>query len=202
MRHSRFAILLLLPILLLLGSPSIQAQTDIAASAMGAFPSTTKGIYTQQNPADQAGVLLQLRHIWNPLYGYELAYSVNRANQHYTYVGPSPVVREPKTIRAYDHEVTGAWLVTLPLENFRPFALAGGGVNVFVPSAGQSGAQSDTKAVVIYGVGVDWSLFNQVGLRAQFRGNIYKAPDVATTFRPTDRLVHSAEPSIGIFIRF
>lgn len=198
----RFPLLFLLPILLLFGSFPARAQSDIAVSALGSFASTTQGIYTHQDPFEQAGVLLQLRHIWNPLFGYEIAYSFNRANQHYTYIGPSTSGPAPETVRAYDHQVTAAWVVSLPLENFRPFALAGGGVEIFEPAGGQSGTQSDSKAVGVYGVGLDWEALPHIGLRLQYRGNLYKAPDLAVIFPPTNQLVHSAEPSVGIFLRF
>jgi opacity protein-like surface antigen len=192
----------LLFIVILLAALPAKAQSDIAVSALGSFSSTTEGIYTHQNPFDQAGVLLQFRHIWNPLFGYELAYSASRANQHYTYIGPSTSGPLPQTVRAYNHEVTAAWVVSLPLDDFRPFALAGGGVDLFAPAGGQTATQNDEKAVIVYGVGLDWRVLSQLGLRFQYRGNLYKAPELSTTFRPTDQMVHSAEPSVGIVLRF
>lgn len=202
MKHRRFATPFLILVLALFSPIPAQAQSEIAVSAIGSFSSTTQGIYTHQDPFDQAGVLLQLRHIRNPLFGYEIAYSFKRANQHYTYVGPSTSGPAPQTIRAYDHEVSAAWVVSLPLESFRPFALAGGGVEIFEPAASQTGTQSDTKAVGIYGAGLDWEALPHIGLRIQFRGNLYKAPDLAMGFPATNQLVHNAEPSVGIFIRF
>jgi opacity protein-like surface antigen len=195
-------VLLLFMLLLLFGTLSAQAQSSLAVSAEGSFSSTTEAIYTRQNPFDQAGVLVELRHIWNPLFGYEVAYSVNRANQRYTYIGPSTTGPAPQTVRAYNHEISADWVVSLPLANFRPFALAGGGVQIFEPAGGQTGTQSDTKAVIVYGAGVDWEFMPHIGLRLQYRGNLYKAPDLAMVFPSTDQLVHNAQPSAGIFLRF
>lgn len=194
--------LLLFMLLLLFGSLSAHAQSSLAVSAEGSFPSTTEAIYTRQDPFNQAGALVELRHIWNPLFGYEVAYSVNHANQRYTYVGPSTTGPAPQTVRAYNHEISADWVVSLPLSSFRPFALAGGGVQMFVPAGGQTGTQSDTKAVIVYGAGVDWEVLPHIGLRLQYRGNLYKAPDLAMGFPSTDQLVQSAQPSAGIFLSF
>ena len=61
-----------------------QAENDVAASLYGAFSGTTTGNNVKQSPANQAGVLFELRHISNPLVGYEVTYSYNRANQSYS----------------------------------------------------------------------------------------------------------------------
>src|SRR5579863_5659290 len=59
------------------------AQTDVALSAFGAFSGTTNGNGTVQSPSNAAGGMIELRHIDNPLIGYEGTYSFNRANQVY-----------------------------------------------------------------------------------------------------------------------
>ncbi|MGA9583852.1 MAG: hypothetical protein WBQ95_00915, partial [Terracidiphilus sp.] len=66
------------------GAEAAQAQTDVALSLYGAFSGTTNGNGTTQSPANSAGGMIELRHIRNPLIGYEATYSYNRANQTYT----------------------------------------------------------------------------------------------------------------------
>ncbi|MCL5262977.1 MAG: outer membrane beta-barrel protein [Acidobacteria bacterium] len=211
MTQQRILPFFLLLVLLVFGISPVNAQNDIAVSALGSFSSSTTGFYTQQDPFDQAGVLVEFRHIWNPLYGYELAYSANRANQAYINVGPHPTLPctpfgcpypTRQNVRAYDHEVSADWVVSVPFASLRPFALAGGGVQMFEPMGGQMGTQSDNQAVFVYGAGLDWTLLPQFGLRFQYRGNLYKAPSLAVAFPATDKFTHSAEPVIGFFIRF
>ena len=54
-----------------LGNTAAFAQTDVAGSIYGAFNGTTNGDGTTQSPANAAGALLEVRHISNPLIGYE-----------------------------------------------------------------------------------------------------------------------------------
>ncbi|MFP5277057.1 MAG: hypothetical protein ACLGPM_08070 [Acidobacteriota bacterium] len=55
--------------------PMSRAQTDMAASIYGAFNGATNGNGIQQSPSNSAGILLELRHISNPLVGYEATQS-------------------------------------------------------------------------------------------------------------------------------
>jgi hypothetical protein len=66
------------------GSLLVWAQTDVAVSAYGAFNQSTSGNGTVQSPSNQAGFLIEARHIRNPLVGYEATYAYNRANQAYS----------------------------------------------------------------------------------------------------------------------
>lgn len=186
-----------------LAAAPVIAQTDIAASIYGAFSGTTNGNGVQQSPSNSAGGLFELRHISNPLVGYEATYSYNRANQVYSACcTPNDVIVRPAAVSANAHEVTGDWIVSLHAANLRPFALAGVGVLLNQPVSGQAGTTSSDKAVFVYGAGLDWGLLPHLGLRFQYRGNVYKAPDVTTAFSSTGAFTHTAEPMIGAYLRF
>ena len=192
-----------------LGAVLASAQTDVAVSVYGAFNGTTTGNGTTQSPANAAGGLIELRHISSPLFGYEATYAFNRANQSYSAnsyacpVGISPCnPPTPASISANAHEITGDWVVSLPLANLRPFALAGAGLLLDEPTSGQSNTSSATKAVFVYGAGVDWGLLPHLGLRLQYRGNLYKAPDLTSRFHSTGAFLHTAEPMVGAYFRF
>jgi opacity protein-like surface antigen len=126
-------------------------------------------------------------------------------------------------IPANAHETTGDWVASLKLANLRPFALAGGGVLLNVPATGTVTATqvscaindplcsettttittaTQTKAVFVYGAGLDWTALPHLGLRFQYRGNLYKAPDLATVFASTNTFTHNSEPMLGAFFRF
>jgi opacity protein-like surface antigen len=70
------------------------------------------------------------------------------------------------------------------------------------PTSGQVGSTSDTKAVYLYGAGLDWGVFPHIGLRFQYRGNLYKAPDLTALFTSTNAFTHTSEPMIGAYFRF
>jgi opacity protein-like surface antigen len=180
------------------------SRTDVAGSLYGAFSGTTSGNNTTQSPSNAAGGLLEVRHIVNPLIGYEGAYSFNRANQTYSYTIPVPCDAPgciPADVSANAHEITGDWVASLKIANVRPFALAGGGILFNEPSGGQTNTTSSTKPVFVYGAGLDWGLLPHIGLRLQYRGNLYKAPDLTTLYTSSGAFTHTAEPMIGVYFR-
>jgi opacity protein-like surface antigen len=172
------------------------AQTDVAASLYGAFTGTTTGNGVEQSPSNQAGFLIELRHIRNPVIGYEATYSYNRANQSYSELNGFST-----EVPANAHEVTGDWIASLRIANLRPFALAGVGALFNQPANSGPDVQSETKAVFVYGAGLDWRLVPHIGLRFQYRGNLYKAPDLTRLYTSTDAFTHTAEPMIGAYFR-
>jgi hypothetical protein len=169
-----------------------RSQSDIAASAYGAFTGTVEGNGIVQSPSNQAGGMLEVRHIVNPLVGFEIAYSFNRANQSYNFT----------SVKADAHEGSVDWVVSIPLLNFRPFVLAGAGAIYFHPDGAQPGALAQARAVYVYGGGIDWTIIPHFGLRGQYRGNLYHAPDLLAAASSTNAFAHTAEPMFGAYFRF
>lgn len=190
--------------MIFLGCSIAGAQTDVAANLYGAFNGTTNGNGTVQSPSNSAGGLLELRHIDNPLIGYEATYSYNRDNQVYKSAAGTACPPGGCTISAVSanaHELTGDWIVSLHGANLRPFALAGVGLLFNKPTGNQSNTSSSTKGVFVYGAGIDWGLLPHIGLRFQYRGNLYKAPNLTRLFTSTDAFTHTSEPMLGVYFR-
>lgn len=192
----------------LAGCAAAEAQTDVALSLYGAFNGTTNGNGIVQSPANAAGGILELRHISNPIMGYEATYSFNRANQVYapnhtcvTNLLPC-APPTPAAVSANAHEIAGDWIASLHIANLRPFALAGVGLLINQPSGGQANTSTSTKPAFIYGAGLDWGLVAHLGLRFQYRGNLYKAPDLTRLYTSSGAFTHTSEPMIGAYFRF
>jgi hypothetical protein len=183
----------------LAGGETARAQTDAALSLYGAFTGTTNANGTQQSPSNAPGVLLELRHLSNPLVGYELAYSFNRADQDYSF---SAIVPSIKNVKARANQVEANWVVSAGVFNLKAFALAGGGLKFFTSSSGQTGVRGETKPVFVYGAGLDYTVLPHLGLRFQYRGNLYRAPDLASAFSSTRNFARTSEPSLGAYVRF
>jgi opacity protein-like surface antigen len=202
------------------------AQIDAALSVYGSFGQSVSGNNTQQNPANQAGGLVELRRIKNPLVGYEATYAYNRNNQRFTNISSVCPVNDSScsisaaAISANAHEVTGDWIISLRGPTLRPFALAGGGVLLNMPTAGTvttttcgtvnplcsqsttaASTSTSTKGVFVYGAGIDWTLLPHLGLRFQYRGNVYKAADLTSSFSSTNAFARNSQPMIGVFFR-
>jgi hypothetical protein len=201
--------------LLVFASATMQfafAQTDVGLNAYGAFNdvgSTTVNYYAEYfHPANAAGGMLEVRHIHSPWVGFEATYSLNRANQRYSFLTFGPVSPSGDgidffSVSAFAHEIAGDWIVTNHLtKSLRLFALAGAGVQITVPSGGPSYTQSSTTVAYIYGAGVDWQRFRHLGVRAQYRGDIHKAPQIDTQFPSSNFFIHTAEPMVGVYYRF
>ena len=69
-------------------------------------------------------------------------------------------------------------------------------------AAGKRVTNTSTKPVFVYGGGLDWGLLPHLGLRFQYRGNLYKAPDLTTLYTSSGAFTHTAEPMIGAYLRF
>jgi hypothetical protein len=192
-----------------LGSAASLAQTDVALSLYGAFTPSTNSDIIRQSPSNAAGGLFELRHIVKPWVGYEGTYSFNRANQSYvplSFACPVSGVlpcSAPLTakVKADANEVTADWIASVKLANLRPFALLGGGYLFNVPTGGQLATNKADKVVFVYGAGLDWGLLPRIGLRFQYRGNLYKAPDVSQIYTSSGKFTQTAEPMIGIYFR-
>ena len=182
------------------------AQTDVALSGYGTFTSSTSGFGTQQTPHNSAGGMLEVRHIVNPLIGFEFAYSFNPANQSYApktgacdFVCGDP----PLTVNGNASQVGGNWVVSFPKGNIRPFALGGAGFLITLPT-GISPYTINTvvRPVFVYGGGLDWSFLPHFGLRLQVRGNMSKAPNLSNLYTSTTQYTQIYEPMGGVFYRF
>jgi opacity protein-like surface antigen len=181
------------------------SQTDVSLSIYGAFGGTTTGDGVQQSPSNAAGGIVEVRHISNPLVGFEGSYSFNRANQVYTPTGEvcglicGPTT--PAAVSADAHELTGDWVPSVKIANLRPFGLVGAGILFNQPASGQTATTSSNKPVFVYGAGLDWGLLPHIGLRFQYRGNLYKAPDLTTLYGSSGAFTRTAEPMIGVYLR-
>ena len=180
-----------------------RAQTDVGLSLYGAFSGTETANGVQESPSNSAGGLFELRHIANPLIGFEATYSYNRANQ--VYSSPCTVAGcaapTPAPVSTNAHEITGDWVPSIQIANLRPFGVLGVGLLLNEPTSSQSNATSSKEAVYVYGAGLDWGLLPHIGLRLQYRGNLYKAPNVSKLYASSGAFTHTAEPMIGVYFR-
>jgi len=110
-------------------------------------------------------------------------------------------------VQANVHELTGAFVVKIPagISKVRPYALAGTGALRFDPTSNignTPGAQSQSKAVFLYGGGANFDVTRHMGIRAEYRGLLAKVPDFTLTGLTLGTMTHVAQPSVGVFFRF
>lgn len=192
----------ILAVVAITGSACASAQTDIGLSLYGAFSGAVDENGVKESPAASAGGIFELRHIANPILGFEGTYAYNRANRNYVCSVSCDNINFG-TIKADAHEITVDWIPSVHVLNLRPFGVLGVGALIHVPQGSEPeiATKTGTQVVYVYGAGLDVTLIPHFGLRLQYRGNLYKPPDVTDLFTSADKFTHTAQPMAGIFIR-
>ena len=181
------------------------SQWDIGGSFYEALTSGTSGNGTQQTPSNGMGGLAELRHIVKPLLGYELSFGFNTANQAYVPKAGACgfACQNPATaISGNAAQVSLDYLVSHKFGNLRPFAVAGVGVYIAVPGATPLGNNTSIRGAYIFGGGVDYEVSRHLGIRAQVRDTMYKAPNTSSIYPATGVFTQSLEPMGGVYFRF
>lgn len=186
-------------------SGACQAQTDAGVSFYRTFTKSSTGNGTMQVPTNAYGGMIELRHISSPFIGYEISYEYNRANQslspetgNCSYFCANP----PYAVTASASDVSINWVPSAKFGNLRAFGLVGVGFFITLPTSSQYDLNTIVRPVYLVGGGVDWDVASHLGLRVQFRDNLYKAPDMAGIYPPTGAFTQSAEPMAGAYYRF
>jgi opacity protein-like surface antigen len=159
---------------------------------------------TDQTPSNDAsksgGFLVGYSYQFSKWFGAEGNYGYSRNTQNFLTLGG------PSSLQADFHEVTGALVVHIPVKvrNFRPYALGGGGALVFDPTEKftVSGAERQTRGTFVYGGGANFDITRNFGVRAEYRGLVYKVPDFNVDRLNLDKFTHLAQPSLGFYFRF
>ncbi len=178
------------------------AETDAAVSIYRTFTQSTTGNATLQTPSNGYGGMFELRHIQSPWIGYEVAEGFNQANQGYA---PAPGAcallcgNKPETITADADEVGLNWVISTKRGKFSPFAVGGMGFDITIPTENLPTLNTVVRIMYDYGGGVDVGVLPHAGLRLQYRGHVYKAPDLDVTYGATDRFTESGEAMIGVY---
>jgi len=147
------------------------------------------------------GLLVGYSYQFNSWAGAEGNYGYTQNTQNY-------MASVGQSIRSDFHEITGAFVAHIPVKvrSVRPYALAGAGALVFNPTDDakrmNSAIDRQTKAAFVYGGGVDFDITSNFGVRAEYRGLVYKVPDFQLDALNLDKVTHLAQPSVGFFYRF
>jgi opacity protein-like surface antigen len=175
---------------------------EIGVQGTGFFTKDSSENGINQHATDAGGFLLSYRYHFNRWLAADASYGYARnTQQNFTSSGAS-------SVQANVHQATGALVVTAPRRIFRinPYVLAGAGALVFDPTGNGGGtisaAQSQSRAVFVYGGGADYGLTKHFALRAEYRGFVYERPDFNLGAMHSGATTHTAQPSAGIVFRF
>jgi opacity protein-like surface antigen len=191
--------LFLLPVLISsLTTFAQDSKSDFSLNLTGTYTKNSGDSFVSQGATKSAGFLASYRFSFTPHQAVEANYGYSKNSQNY-FNG------DFISVQAGVHELTGAYVLKASNSRFSPFALAGTGALIFSPTSNVDpflGASTQARAVFLYGAGADYNLSSHFGIRAQYRGLVYKAPDFGISGLQTDAVTHMAEPSIGLVFRF
>jgi len=174
------------------------SQVTVQGTALITKGSTGDSI--SHRATQSGGLLVGYSYQFASWGGVEGNYGYTRNTQNYFgSIGQTP-------IQADMHELTGSFVFHIPVRvaNIRPYALAGGGALVFDPTGKYqvNGMDRQTKGAFVYGGGFNFDVTRNFGVRAEYRGLVYKSPDFTLNALNVDKVTHLAQPSVGFFVRF
>jgi opacity protein-like surface antigen len=180
-----------------------ESKSDVAISGTGFFTNNTNGNGISQTPTNSGGLLASYRYGFGNHSALELNYGYSRNSQVYNNTSIFSFAEQAANV----HEFTGDYVLKLRrIRNFHPFVMAGGGALVFSPITNTidsiTGASTQARGTFLYGGGLNYNLLRNVGLRLQYRGLIYKAPDFGSSTFSSENWTHTAEPALGLTFRF
>ena len=171
---------------------SIQGTALVTRSSTDQIPSN--------DVTKSGGFLVGYSYQFSRWLGAEGNYGYSRnTNNFVTFGGLS-------SLEADFHEVTGALVAHIPVNvgRVRPYVLGGGGALVFDPTDKftVTGAERQTRGTFLYGGGANFDITSNFGLRAEYRGLVYRVPDFNVSTLNLDKFTHLAQPSFGFYFRF
>jgi len=176
------------------------SQITVQGTALITKDSTTDSGSVSRQSSKSGGFLIGYSYQFNSWAGAEGNYGYTRNTQ--TYLGSIG----QSSIQANMHELTGSFVAHIPVHvaSIRPYALAGAGALIFDPTDkfAVDGVGRQTKATFVYGGGINFDLTRNFGVRAEYRGLVYKVPDFTLNNLNLDKVTHLAQPSVGFFFRF
>lgn len=179
------------------GAQSFLRNSDVSVSAFDQFTSSVSGNGVTLDTTRSLGGQAAFRHSYHWWLGFEGSYDYTRFSEHYS--------AKPYSIQHNMHEIAASYLVSGPsVLGFRPFALGGVSALVFSPSLnGGQNVPWQGEPAVNYGVGINHALLtSHLGIRLQYRGLYYKAPDFGQDALKTGKFRMTSEPMAGIYLHF
>ena len=179
-----------------------EVRNEVSAQGTGFFTkdSTNNGI--ARSTTDTGGFLVGYRYHFNKWLAAEANYGFDQDTQRYFSSGGF------SRVQSDIHTATADLVVNLPVRfyGFRPYVLGGSGALTFHPTGNSAGAvpgaDTQAKAVILYGGGADFGLTRHLALRAEYRGYIYKNPDFGVQSLSSNGWTHTAQPSAGFVYSF
>ena len=180
-------------------------ETDMGVGVYRSLTSSTTAKGVVQTPVNSIGGMVELRHLVKPLVGYEFTFSFNPADE-----GFAPTATNcgyscntpPQKLNSKASLIGLDWVFSERFGRLRPFAVAGLGLNINIPGNSVYGVNNAARPTYIFGGGLDFAMSSRLGVRLQYRRNIFTSPDLSTMFPGQGVYTHMDQPMGGLFYTF
>ncbi|HEX3987290.1 MAG TPA: hypothetical protein VHX13_11850 [Acidobacteriaceae bacterium] len=199
----KFAWFCLAALVGLMLSSAAQAQkaltnNEISFDGLYQFTPDSSGNGINLRSSHSGGFGGTFSHSYHWWLGYQAGYEYARYTEYYS--------DQVFGIQNNQHEFSGSYFVHGPhtIAGIQPFVLAGGSGLLFAPSLnGGQNVPRQWRAGINYGAGVDVPLLTSAfGLRIQYHGVFYKAPDFGRANLTTNAWRDTSEPMAGLYFHF
>ena len=179
-----------------------ESRQDVSFSGTGIFGPTVHGAgNVQQSMTGALGLLLSYRYMVTPRSALEANYSFAQDNQKYD-VSYEPYAR----IHSRQQEVTVAYVYSLNLKRFSPFAELGVGTLIFTPVLDNGtnllGTKSSKGVAGLFGGGLAYELSPSFDIRVEYRGFVTKTPSFGQPNFNANRYEVISMPTLGVAYHF
>lgn len=199
-------------------SPAPQTATDHhveTSVSLGGFAqftatrlTTPSNTFTTESINPSAGVLGTVRQSFRPWLGYSINMGFTRASEHYSVnaTGATTNNTNNASILANMYEYSLSYVAEKHLTpRLSGFADIGGGMVVFQPTQANAGSVptapfTNYRPEGVGGIGIDYSLGHRLGLRAEYRGQLYKFADYGARFARNYTV--TSEPTVSVTYSF
>ena len=179
-----------------------ESRQDVSFSGTGIFGPTVHGAgNVQQSMTGALGLLLSYRYMVTPRSALEANYSFAQDNQKY-FVSFEPNAR----IHSRQQEATVAYVYSLNLKRFSPFAEVGVGTLIFTPVLDNGtnllGTKSSKGVAGLFGGGLAYELSPSFDIRVEYRGFVTKTPSFGQPNFNANRYEVISMPTLGVAYHF
>ncbi len=177
-----------------------ESRQDVSIGVTGIFPPYVYGNTVHQYGRNGLGGLVSYRYMLTPRSALEANYQYGQnAN---SYVTSFNNVR----VHTRMQEVSFAYVYNFNFRKFNPFVEGGVGGFIFSPILSGSttlDAKRQTQIGALYGAGVAYEISPSFDIRAEYRGEVMKAPNFALANYKTNRWLPTlSNPVIGVAYHF
>lgn len=173
-------------------------NNEVSVDGLYEFTPDSSGNGIDLHSTHSAGFAGTFSHSYHWWLGYQAGYDYARYTNYYT--------GQVFGIQNNQHEISGSYFVHGPhtIAGIQPFALAGVSGLLFSPTLnGGQNVPRQWRVGVNYGVGVDIPLLTSAfGIRVQYHGVLYKAPDFGQANLTTNAWRDTSLPMAGIYFHF